>query len=359
MSSMQRMLHSHHPFRIFAISTLLTVLSLMIVYVYMGPQAAFVTLVLIAVEITFSFDNAIINARVLMTMSKFWQQMFITVGMLIAVFGMRLVFPIVVVMITASLSWNEVVNLALNDPAQYAHELEDAHVSIASFGGMFLMMLALHFFFDRSRKIRWIDIIERPLQKIGRWWAYGVASFIFLCFVSLLPFNPYPMETFIAGFSGIVTYLVVHGLAEVFARNQESETTGKMVQRAGMAGFMSFLYLEVLDASFSFDGVIGAFAITKDVVLIAIGLGIGAFWVRSLTIFMVRRHVLSAYRFLEHGAHYTIGMLAVVLVLGIFIHVSEFVAGLLGIVIISASVASSIYKKRREETHGLVHKNNS
>lgn len=346
---MRSLLQANHPFRIFAISGSLTFLALGLVLYYMGAEAAFLTLVLIAVEVTFSFDNAIINARVLMTMSKFWQQMFITVGMLIAVFGMRLVFPIVVVMITAGMPWGEVVSLALNNPEKYAHELHDAHISIASFGGMFLLMLCLHFFFDPSRKIRWIDIVEKPLQRLGRWWAYGVACLLVLGIIATVPTNPYGAETFIAGLAGIVTYMVVHGLAELFARNQNHDDTGKMVQRAGMAGFMSFLYLEVLDASFSFDGVIGAFAVTKDVVLIAIGLGIGAFWVRSLTIFMVRRHVLAAYRYLEHGAHYTIGMLAFILLAGIFFDISEFVAGLLGILIIAASIVSSVLHRKVEK----------
>lgn len=351
---MRQLLHADHPFRIFIISASLTALAVGLTYYYMGLQAMFIMLVLIAVEVTFSFDNAIINARVLMTMSRFWQQMFITVGMLIAVFGMRLVFPILVVMATAGLPWGEVVNLALNEPEKYSEELNDAHVSIASFGGMFLLMLCLHFFFDASRKIRWIDLIERPMQHIGKWWLYGVVSFIVLIVLSLLPLNAHPLETFIAGASGIVTYLVVHGLAELFAHKQETDNAGKMVQRAGMAGFMSFLYLEVLDASFSFDGVIGAFAVTKDVVLIAIGLGVGALWVRSLTIFMVRRHILGAYRYLEHGAHYTIGMLSIVLLAGIFLHVEEFIAGIIGLAIIIASIVSSVSKSRREKAHGTV-----
>lgn len=346
---MRQVLHANHPFRIFAISGGLTLLALGLVLHYMGVQAAFVMLVLIAVEVTFSFDNAIINARVLVTMSRFWQQMFITVGMLIAVFGMRLVFPILVVMATAGLPWGDVVNLALNNPDEYARELHDAHISIASFGGIFLLMLCLHFFFDSSRKVRWISVVEKPLQRIGRWWTYSVVCLLVLGIISTLPFNEHGTETFIAGLAGIVTYIVIHGLAELFARKQNHDDTGKMVQKAGMAGFMSFLYLEVLDASFSFDGVIGAFAVTKDVILIAIGLGIGALWVRSLTIFMVRKQVLAAYRYLEHGAHYTIGMLAIVLLLGIFFEISEFVAGLLGILIIAASIVSSVIQSRVEQ----------
>lgn len=349
---MHRVLHVSHPFRIFAVSSTLTLAALIAVYLTMGPAAAFLTLVLIAVEVTFSFDNAIINARVLMTMSRFWQQMFLTVGILIAVFGMRLVFPIVIVMISAGLPWQQVVDLALNDPEAYAREVSGSHVSIASFGGLFLLMLSLHFFFDRSRKVRWIDIIEKPLQRLGRWWVYAVVSFIVLLIATFIPLNGHPVDTFIAGMAGIVTYLFVHGLAELFARRQATDEKGDIAVRAGMAGFMSFLYLEVLDASFSLDGVIGAFAITKDVVIIAVGLGIGAFWVRSLTIFMVRTHVLRAYRYLEHGAHYTIGMLAAVLLTSLFIDISEFAAGLLGIGIITAAVLSSIARSKAEARHG-------
>lgn len=353
----QHPLHPHHPFRIFLVSGFLTLIAFFGVWFSMGHQAMFIAVVLMLIEVTFSFDNAIINARVLMGMSPFWQRMFLTVGMLIAVFGMRLVFPILVVMLTAGLPWNEVVSLALNNPERYAHELHDAHVSIASFGGMFLMMLSLHFFFDHSRKVHWIDIIEMPMQRIGRWWVYAAASCAILLAVAALPFNAHPKETLVAGVAGIVTYMVVHGLAELFASKQEptGKKGKKVVQRAGMAGFMSFLYLEILDASFSFDGVIGAFAVTKDVVLIAIGLGIGALWVRSLTIFMVRKHVLAAYRYLEHGAHYTIAMLALVLLAGLFIDIPEAVAGVVGMGIIAASVASSIVESKREAGRGDAH----
>lgn len=335
-----------HPFRIFFFSVLITVLSLAAVAGYIGPQALFIAAVLILVEITFSFENAIINAKVLSGVSEFWRKIFITIGILIAVVGMRLVFPIVIVAITANLSMGAVVDLALNNPSQYAEELNSAHISIASFGGMFLMMLCLHFFFDAKRKIRWISIIEKPLQDMSRWWVYTAASLLILAAISLSPANHAQQETFVAGLIGIATYIIVHGLAELFARSQEKHA-GSKVLKTGMAGFMAFLYLEVLDASFSFDSVIGAFAVTKDVVLIAIGLGIGALWVRSLTIFMVEHNVLHAYRYLEHGAHYTIGVLACVLLAGIFFDIPEVIAGVIGIIIITLSVASSIKASRR------------
>lgn len=313
----------------------------------MGAEALLVAAVLILVEITFSFENAIINAKVLSTVSEFWRKIFLTIGILIAVFGMRLIFPIVIVAVTAGLPMGEVVNLALNEPETYASELNEAHVAIAAFGGMFLLMLCLHFFLDPKREVRWINVIEKPLQSMSRWWLYTAISFVVLVVLSMLPANKEPQETFAAGLVGILTYVIIHGLAELFARKQGVETTSKVL-KTGMAGFMAFIYLEVLDASFSFDSVIGAFAVTKDVILIAIGLGIGALWVRSLTIYMVEHHVLHAYRYLEHGAHYTIGVLSLVLLAGIFFDIPEAIAGVGGLLIITASVVSSIRASRSE-----------
>lgn len=349
---MSSIFHSHSSFRIFAISGFVSIAALALVWTYLGPQAMFATLVLMLIEVTFSFENAIINARVLVKMSPFWQQMFMTIGILIAVFGMRIVFPILVVALTAGLPWDQVINLALNEPEKYSHILETAHPSISAFGGMFLLMLSLHFFFDISRTVHWIERIERPMQQISRGWLHALLSSVILLIVAALPSNPHPKETLIAGFIGILTYSGINTISELFtARHEKREkAAGKSIRKAGMAGFAAFLYLEVLDASFSFDGVIGAFAITNDVVLIAVGLGVGAVWVRSLTLFMVRRKILNAYRYLEHGAHYVIGILALVLIIGLFFDIPEMIAGGLGILIIGAAILSSIKDRKLYES---------
>lgn len=326
-------------------SILLTVLGVLAVYYYMGWSAALVAIFLIAIEITFSFDNAIINAKVLSTMSRFWQQMFMTVGILIAVFGMRVVFPIVVVMMGAGLSWTEVLSLAVNQPDEYSRVLHDAYPSIAAFGGMFLLMLCLFFFLDPKRKIFWIKSLERPLAKIGSWWLPPVISSAVLLAIVLMPFNQHQIDVLLAGALGIGVYWLIHGLSLLFS----PPSAAKNVVKTGMAGFIGFMYLELLDASFSLDSVIGAFAITKNVVLIALGLGIGAIWVRSLTVFMVRKHTLQSFRFLEHGAHYTIGILSLVLLIGVFYELPEVIAGGTGIVIITISIISSrLYEKSKK-----------
>jgi hypothetical protein len=333
-----------HPLRIFAISTLITLACLIGVSVKGGGQALFLTFVLILVELMFSFDNAIINARILATMSRFWQQMFMTVGILLAVFLIRFAFPIVLVMVTAGLSAASVFDLALNHPDAYAATLVKAHPYIASFGGMFLLMLSLSFFFDPGRKVLWINVIERPLQRIGKWWLYTGICVVTLLAIGTPAWNPHPRETLLAGGIGIGVFLLLHAVTELFGRHQAA---GRVKMKTGLAGFIAFAYLQVLDSSFSFDGVIGAFAITNDVFLIAIGLGIGALWVRSLTLLMVRRNTLNVYRYLEHGAHYTIGVLAAFLLVGLFVEIPEAVAGGAGLLIVGASIISSIGAARR------------
>jgi len=327
------------PFRIFSISALCSLVALALVWMLMGPKAAFVVLILMVIEVTFSFDNAIINARVLATMSDFWQRMFMSVGIIIAVFGMRIIFPIIIVMASAHLSWSRVIDLALHHQEEYARVLVGAHPSIAAFGGMFLLMLCLHFMFDHTRTVQWIQAIERPLQRIGSAWLPAFVSAVVLMTVVLLPANHHPLQTLVAGCIGIFVYFFLHTVSELMSRGQDTKK-GTLL-KTGMAGFMAFLYLEVLDASFSLDGVIGAFAVTQNVIIIAVGLGIGALWVRSLTLFMVHHKILKAYRYLEHGAYYTIGLLAVILLIGLFYDIPQVVIGSIGVIVIAASVISS------------------
>jgi hypothetical protein len=192
------------------------------------------------------------------------------------------------------------------------------------------------------------------MQAIGRKWLHAVVCVVLLGIVTFLPLNHHPYEVLIAGLIGIATYLLIHGVSELFTiqRAREEKRLGKkMLQQAGVAAFASFLYLEVLDASFSFDGVIGAFAVTKDVILIAVGLGIGALWVRSLTLFIVHRKVLNTYRYLEHAAHYVIAALALTLLLGIFFEIPEALVGLVGIGVIAVAV---IHSKRDNEKDDVV-----
>lgn len=336
---MHRHLHKHSPFRIFFFSTVATLAALVGVSVISGADALAVTLILIAVEVSFSFDNAIINAHILAKLSPFWQQIFLTVGMIIAVLGMRVVFPILLVSITAHLSWGNVIDLALNHPHEYAEKLEHAHPTIAAFGGAFLAMLTLQFFLDDNRGTLWFKRLERQLQRLASFWAPAAITAILISLLAILPFNPHRRETFTAGLLGVLVFMVIHKGTELLGKTHtQKDKAGGLT---GMAALWTFVYLELLDASFSFDGVIGAFAITSKVVLIAIGLGVGALWVRSLTVFMVRRGTLKEYIYLEHGAHYTVGVLACVLFLSLFWHVPDILAGISGLGFIVASIVAS------------------
>ena len=380
--------------RTFGWSFVVSGLALVAAFLYGGREALLLALILGILEVSLSFDNAVVNATVLNRMGEFWQKIFLTVGIVIAVFGMRLVFPLAIVGVTANLGPVEAVRLALeqrpaSDPTSYEALLTAAHPQIAAFGGMFLAMIFLNFVFE-EREITWLSWLERPLARVGRLEQLSVivAGGSLVGVATLLAENP--GEVMIAGVLGLITYLAVSSLDRLFEASTEDEdeerteveaagngavnagngavnagngagngggaTTGSrpVAKAVGKAGFALFLYLEVLDASFSFDGVIGAFAITSDPIIIALGLGlIGAIFVRSLTVYLVRQGTLSEYVYLESGAHWAIGALAVILLVTIGVHVNEIVTGLVGVGFIGASMLSSVRRNRRlrrEET---------
>ncbi|HTH71877.1 MAG TPA: DUF475 domain-containing protein [Candidatus Pristimantibacillus sp.] len=336
---MHKALHPHSPWRIFAVSGLVTIASIVGVLLGYGAKAMLLALILIAVELAFSFDNAIVNAKVLKNMSSFWQVMFLTIGAAIAIFGMRLVFPILLVAVTADLSWQKVIDLALHHPEEYADKLHQSHVQLSAFAGSFLLMLALHFFIDDRREVLWLDWIEKGFRKLAFDWVPAVLTTCLVVGAALLPFNEEPKHTLVAGLIGVVTYGIIHFVGSRFGQMEDRRANA--AKQVGLAGLVSFLYLQVLDITFSFDGVLGAFAVTGDVVLIAIGLGVGAMWVRSLTVFMVRRGTLDKLLYIEHGAYYAIGILACLMLLSIFVNVPDLIAGLTGVGVITASLIAS------------------
>ncbi|WML90333.1 DUF475 domain-containing protein [Thiothrix lacustris] len=310
--------------------------------------AIFLVLVLGIMEVSLSFDNAVVNASVLKEMDEYWQKMFLTVGILIAVFGMRLVFPIVIVAIATGLGTFDVMQMALNNPQEYSRHLMESHAGIAAFGGMFLLLVFLSFMFDNEKEVHWLEVIEHKMSELGKLDVISILIALATLFAlqALLPIDDATRLTIlIAGLGGVVLYIAVSSLDVFFEDKEEGDAAVKVVTRNGLAGF---LYLEVLDASFSFDGVIGAFAITKDVVIIMLGLAIGAMFVRSLTVHLVHKGTLDEYIYLEHGAHYGIGALAVIMLFSIHYHIPEVITGLIGVTFIVLSIVSSLrYKKKQ------------
>ena len=306
-------------------------------------SALFLMAVLSVLEISLSFDNAVVNAIVLKKMTPLWQHRFLTWGVLIAVFGMRLVFPLLLVGVMAHINPIEALFMAAQRPDEYAQIMLSAHVSIAAYGGAFLLMVALKYFFEEGKEVHWIGIIERPISKLGRMEAIEIAiTLISLYVFSRVQVEHEKMNFLICGIWGVVTYVAVDGIGAFLHTPDETQQLDLNKASLGM-----FLYLEVLDASFSFDGVVGAFAVTNNLFIIMIGLGVGAMFVRSLTIMLVEKGTLNEFRYLEHGAFYAIGILAFIMFAGTIRHIPEVITGLLGAAFIVMSLISSIgYNKK-------------
>jgi len=305
-----------------------------------------VAAILAVMEVSLSFDNAVVNASVLKGWDEFWIKLFLGVGIIIAVFGMRLVFPLVIVAVAADLGAVEVWNLALSDPKAFSTHLTNHHAEVAAFGGMFLLLVFLNFMLDDEKETHWLGNFEQKIGALGK-----VSSIAVMIAIAALLFSTtyvdeaQKMVVLIAGMWGILVYVGVDMLSSMLEKSEsEAGAVGDAVKKGGIGGF---LYLEVLDASFSFDGVIGAFAITSDVVIIMLGLAIGAMFVRSMTVFLVRKGTLDEYVYLEHGAHYAIGILAVIMLASMKWHVPELITGGVGVAFILASLWSSLqYKKK-------------
>lgn len=281
-------------------------------------------------------------------MSPFWQKLFLTVGIFIAVFVVRFLLPIFIVMLTSGNGFMEVVHLALYSPDEYGETLHHAAPTIDAFGGTFLMMIGISYFMDRKKDIHWLQRIEKQLAKAGGY--QNLTVFVMLSAAMALYFtvdDTHKVTVLVASIIGTLLHIGLNIFGSFFEKRQKSSAT-KLV---GMAAFGSFMYLEILDASFSLDGVIGAFAITNEIVLIVAGLGAGAIWVRSLTVYLMRSGALGKYRYLEHGAHWAILALGVIMLVKLY-HVEppEWFTGSLGLIVISIAVISSVLERRRDTT---------
>ena len=152
-------------------------------------QILWIIVVLSVLEVSLSFDNAVVNASVLKEMDEVWQQRFLLWGIAFAVFGMRIVFPLAIVAIAAHLGPIEAVRLSLTDPAEYERIVSSAQVGIAGFGGAFLAMVGLKFFFDADKEVHWIDVVERKLAAVSAVKAVEIGLLLLVAF-----FVPYVVK---------------------------------------------------------------------------------------------------------------------------------------------------------------------
>ena len=304
-----------------------------------------IVVMLSVLEVSLSFDNAVVNASVLGELDEVGQRRFLTWGMVIAVFGMRIVFPVAIVAIAAGIGPVEALRISLTEPARYEAIVSGAHLGIAGFGGAFLAMVGLSFFFDGEKDVHWISWLERSLSRFADIKAAEIAILLVALYGISLLLAPVEALTFLgAGALGIVTFIAVEAIGTLLEMREEAQKAAGLVVRSGLAGF---LYLNVLDASFSFDGVIGAFALSNNMVVIALGLSIGAMFVRSLTLMLVRQGTLSEYRFLEHGAFWAIIALAAIMLASARVEIPETITGLIGAALIGLSMLWSARYKRR------------
>jgi hypothetical protein len=322
--------------RYFIVPSVLAVLALIAIFATSGLQALFIAILLMILEVTLSFDNAVVNARVLKHMSEKWRQRFLTWGIAIAVFGTRFIFPILIVAVSVAMSPWAVATLALFEPEAYGHLLEGARYAIYSFGAAFLLMVSLKYFFDEAKEVHWIHVIERHLVKLGRIEALeiGIALLVLFLLSFLVPQKEAAL-VLASGIVGIVLFIAMEGLTSSFSR--------KVTQGiAAASGLSLFLYLEVLDAAFSLDSVVGAFALTSSIPIIVAGLGIGAYFVRSFTMYFVEKDTLSTLLYLEHGAHWAIFGLSASMFAGLVYHVPEPITGVIGLAFVLAAYYSSV-----------------
>ncbi|RCL02760.1 MAG: hypothetical protein JSC188_000284 [Candidatus Tokpelaia sp. JSC188] len=305
----------------------------------------FICIVLAVLEISLSFDNSIVNARVLRDMEPVWQHRFLTWGIIVAVFGVRIILPLVIVACAARIDPFSALRLAIWNPHIYARIMMDAHTGIVAFSGTFLMMVGLKYFFNAEKDVHWIRIIETYACKFTS--MRGIETILTLVFIlvftELLDSSEKP--TFlIAALYGLLSFLIVEGMGKLVNGKRRKVNT---IRYNGAA---TFFYLEVLDVSFSFDGVVGSFALSTNLFIIAIGLGIGAFYVRSMTVMLIKNGILSRYRYLEHGAFYAILILALIMYVHTLLYIPEVITALIGILFILAAFYSSIdYNRKHPE----------
>lgn len=309
-----------------------------------GISALIPIVALALIEIVFSFENAVINSQVLSTMNRLWRVLFLTAGIFIAVFIVRALLPLVLVSTTLDISISEVWNLALHNPEQYSEELKNAYPVIAAFGGVFLLMVGLRFFGEK-RSIKWLDSLEAPLGEFNQPWKVSILGALAAIAGLFIFIDPGNKKVALAGALGALAFLGVKFISRLLVVRQNRNRNSSHAN-----GFSQFLYLELLDATFSFDSVIAAFAITTDITLIIAGLAIGAVFVRSTTMQMLNQGTLGHYRYLVHGAHYAILALALLLLAGIRIEIPEAATGLIGIFILLLALNSS---RRHASTHRL------
>ncbi|MGE5789416.1 MAG: DUF475 domain-containing protein [Syntrophaceae bacterium] len=288
-------------------------------------SAILIVLGLALFESITSIDNAIINAEVLQGMQPWARRWFITWGILIAVFGVRGLLPwLIVWVMTPGLGpWEAFTASLTGDPAALK-AIEDSSPVLLMGGGVFFVFLFCHWIFLEPKKYGLP--VERIIARQGAWF-YAVVS-IALTAIVWFALDDSPMLAF-GAVVGSSAFFITHG----FKRYAEEQEARLLSGEGHISDIGKILYLEVIDLTFSIDGVVGAFAFTLAVPLILLGNGIGAIVVRELTVYGVDR--IKKYVFLKNGAMYSVFVLGcVMLVHGFGYHPPEWLTPLATFIIV-------------------------
>lgn len=258
-------------------------------------------------EIIISIDNAIINAEVLSTMQQKARKWFTTWGIFIAVFIIRGIFPWLIVFATnPALGPIGALTATFSNDPKIAHTIESSAPILFIGGGTFLIFLFFHWLFLEPKSY---GLFHEPFFHRQGAWFYSTVSILLLLIV-WFALQKDPILAFSAA-AGSTAFFITHGFKQ-YAQAQEEE----LVEKKGLSDLSKILYLEVIDTTFSVDGVIGAFAFTLSVPIIFLGNGIGAVMLRNLTVKNIER--IKKYRYLKNGAMYSILFLGLVMLLESF-----------------------------------------
>jgi hypothetical protein len=387
--------------RIFSWSTPLIAISLIISAVYGGWNGLAIVGIVAIFQIAMLYEVAVGNVVMLKQLPVFWQKVFIRIGLPLAIFVVQLVFPVAIVSIIAWCNPVDVVELALTDPMSYKQMITDAHPVIAAFVGTFLLMSFLEVFFD-ERKTLWLQWLEKKLVKVGRpadwakWALFPVDQFGLILMIMLTILQHYKdyghhayqyggeyadlsASVFWGGVIGFILYQLIEGFSEIFRakfvdRAQRSRPEIPLVTTDKRMSFFVICSLMVLNVQFSFYSMIGALAITNDIVSVTNGLGLGAMIVWLLTVYWVRQVKWTSsvnirhngenyeiersdsyrigqnnwvpYDYITHGVSYAVGVLAVLMLFTVQYHIPELVIGVASVALIVASYISSVRRKR-------------
>ncbi|MDD1695956.1 MAG: DUF475 domain-containing protein, partial [Methanoregula sp.] len=262
---------------------------------------------LVLFETITSIDNAIINAEVLSTMGERARRWFLLWGLLFAVFIIRGLLPWLIVWLsTTSLGPLGALTATFSSDPIVIKAIEESAPILLMGGGIFLLFLFLHWLFLEGKNFGLRG--ERYIASKGVWF-FAIVSLLLTAIV-WFALDKHPLVAF-GAVVGSTAFFIVHG----FRQNAELAEE-KMLHSPGMSDMSKIFYLEVIDATFSIDGVIGAFAFTMSVPLILIGNGIGAFVVRELTIRNVDN--IKKYLYLKNGAMYSILFLGIIMIMDSF-----------------------------------------